>query len=262
MTVSKVCYTDNRIIKAEADLPRKKTNMAENTPGATPPSTLPNGNTVPPVAPTTPPTTPGTPPQPPENAGKAFIPSELSDEDFGKIFEDERLWKHDRFKQLNERAKQADKFEAEKKAADEKAMQEQGKWKELAEKKEAEANEARTKLEQAITNNKIIVEAAKLGVVDNEAVLALISRTGIKVNDKGEIEGVVEALTALLESKPYLKGTASQPTLGGGTNPGNPGNTAPKKFKASQIKDVAFYRENEKDILQAMKLGLIENDLQ
>lgn len=232
--------------------------MAENTPGATPPSTLPNSSAVPPVAPTTPPATPpaATPP------AKVFNPAEVSDEDLGKVFEDKRLWEHPRFKQLNEKAKLAEKYEADKKAAEEKAMQEQGKWKELAEQKEKEANESRAKLEQAIVNNKIIIEAGKLGVVDNEAVMALLNRGSIKLNDKGEVEGVVEALTALLESKPYLKGTANQPTLGGGTNPGNPGNTAPKKFKASQLKDVEFYRANEKDIMQAMKLGLIENDLQ
>lgn len=228
--------------------------MAENTPGATP-STLPTNNAVPPVAPITPAT-------PPANEPKVFNPAEVSDEDLGKVFEDKRLWEHPRFKQLNEKAKLAEKYEADKKVADEKAMQEQGKWKELAEQKEKEANESRTKLEQAIINNKIIIEAGKLGVVDNEAVMALLGRDNIKLNDKGEVEGVVEALTTLLESKPYLKGTASQPTLGGGTNPGNPGNTAPKKFKASQLKDVAFYRANEKDILAAMKLGLIENDLQ
>jgi len=227
--------------------------MAENTPGATP-STLPTNTVVPPVAPTTPAT-------PPANEPKVFNPAEVSDEDLGKVFEDKRLWEHPRFKQLNEKAKLADKYEADKKVADEKAMQEQGKWKELAEQKEKEANESRAKLEQSLINNKIIVEASKLGVVDNEAVMALLGRDNIKLNDKGEVEGVVEALTTLLESKPYLKGTPSQPTLGGGTNPGAPGNTAPKKFKASQVRDVEFYRANEKDIMQAMKLGLIENDL-
>mgnify|MGYP007083462683 FL=1 len=84
-------------------------------------------------------------------------------------------------------------------------------------------------------------------------------RTDIKINDDGTITGVTEAVQALLKDKTYLKGTGSNVTIGGGTNPGT--TTPVKRFKLSQLNDARFYREHEKEILEAQKAGQIENDL-
>ena len=58
-------------------------------------------------------------------------------------------------------------------------------------------------------NDKLIaaeirVQASALGFLDSGDALALIDRTGIKIDDKGEVTGVAEALKALAEKKPHL----------------------------------------------------------
>lgn len=192
--------------------------------------------------------------------GKTFNPSELSDEEFEKVFADERLFKHKRFKQLNERAKKADQLESDLQKQKEKELEEQNKWKELAEEraKKLEATEKAIQAEKI--SNAIFREATKQGAVDSEAVLKLVDQSGIEITDDG-VQGVSEAVKTLLENKPYLTGESSQRTVGQGSNPADGGNTAPKRFKASQLKDPVFYRKHEKEIDKAMELGLITDDL-
>ena len=189
------------------------------------------------------------------NEGKTTNGENTFDE---KVFDDPRLWTHPRFKSLNERAKLADKLEKEKSEAEEKQLAEAKKFEELATKRAQERDEATTKLQQAIQDNRIITEATKIGVVDVEAVLKLVDRANITVDANGNVTGIVEALNALVTSKPYLKGKAAV-TIGSATNPGADSEGI-KKFKLSQIQNPAFYREHEKEILEAYKTGQIEDD--
>ena len=190
----------------------------------------------------------------------AFDTSKLGDEDFNKIFEDPRLYKHPRFKSLNDRAKKADDYETEAEAAKTKKLEEDKKFQELADINKKKAEDAENKYRTAQIDNRIQSEAAKLGVVDLEAVLKLIDRVNLKVDETGAVTGVEDAVKALLEAKPYLKGKAGQVTVGTPTNPGQ-GTEGIKKFTLSQIQDPVFFRENEKDIDAALKAGLVENDL-
>lgn len=189
---------------------------------------------------------------------QTFDLSKIGDEDFKKVFDDPRLWQHSRFKSLSERAKQAETLEKEKAEAEKARMEEQGKYKELAELKSKEADDLRAKVAQATIDNRIIAEATKAGVVDTEAVLKLVDRSGIKA-DGETIVGVDVAIKGLLDSKPYLKGNANL-NIGSGSAPNNQSATA-KHFKLSQLQDPVFYRANEKDIEQANKLGFIEDDM-
>jgi len=78
------------------------------------------------------------------------------------------------------------------------------------------------------------VRAAAMGIVDPDAALLLIDRSSVVYTSAdGKVAGVDEALTVMLEAKPYLKGTALPviPTLNGG--PGNPGPT-PKPLTEEQ----------------------------
>lgn len=186
--------------------------------------------------------------------------AKLGDEDFQKVFDDPRIFKHPRFKNLGDRAKKADELEKAQVDAEQKRLAEQGKWQELAEAKQAEAEKAKTELAQTKIDQKIIMEAQKHGVVDLDAVTKLIDRTNIKFSsDGGTIDGVESAIKSLLETKTYLKGS-NNTTIGTGSNPSNASTTG-KRFTLSQIQNAEFYRANEKDILQSAKLGLITNDL-
>lgn len=202
----------------------------------------------------------GTDPKKTEPQSQPVDFSKLGDEDFAKVFEDPRVFKHPRFKSLNDRAKVADQLEKEKADNEKKVLVEQGKFKELAEKAQQEAAAATTKYQTAMVDNKIQAEAAKVGVVDLDAVLKLIDRSSVKVNDDGTISGVEEAVKSLLDSKPFLKGKSGSVTIGSPTNP-SPDTSGMKKFKLSQLRDPVFYRANEKDIDLAYKNNLIEDDI-
>lgn len=213
-----------------------------------------------PGAPATDPPTGTEPGQQPGNSD--FDPSKLSDEDFNKLFSDNRLYRNPRFKSLSERAKKADELEQAARDAEAKALAEQGKFKELADKNAAEAQQLRDQLKQSNLNQAIQAQAAKLGIVDVEAASILLDKTKVTVNEDGSIQGVEDALNALVEAKPYLKGQPQQQPVGAPSNP-NPSQTenGTKRFKLSQIQDQKFWAENEKDIQEALRLGLVEDDV-
>jgi hypothetical protein len=200
------------------------------------------------------------PPKTDAGQTKTFDPSSVSDDEFGKVFEDERLWKHDRFKQLIDKAKKADKFEADEQKKKEDQLLEEKKYQELITEKDKKLGELTNQLQESKVNSQIQSEAQKAGIQDLDAAIKLIDRTAIKVEDDGTITGVAEAVNKLVESRPYLKTGTAQPSVGSGTNPAT-GNQQIPRFKHSQLLDPVFYREHEKEIEQAMKLGLIENDI-
>lgn len=187
--------------------------------------------------------------------------SSLSDEDLPKVLEDPRIWKTSRLQKLRERAKLADELEAKQKQVEEKQLKDQGKWKEVAEKLEKERDEARATAQTTGVNMKIQQVANKLGAVDSEDILKLIDRGNISINDDGEITGVDEAVKALAENKPHLFGEKQTMRIGSGTNPPSDATANVRRFKHSQIRQPEFFKENEQEILQAIKLGLVEDDL-
>lgn len=190
-----------------------------------------------------------------------FDPSTVGDEDFDKVFDDPRVWKHPRFKSLVEakdKLKSIEKKEAEEREA---KLLEEKKFQELIAEKDQRISELTQNQQKMLLDSKISTAALKAGAVDTEAILKLIDRETITLNDDGTVAGVDEAIKTLLEAKPYLVGSAPQPTVGAGTNPGTNSNTSTKRFKLSQLQDQAFYQANEADIQQAMKLGLVEDDM-
>lgn len=176
------------------------------------------------------------------------------------VFEDPRLWTHPRFKSLNDRAKQAEVLEKQQAEAEENRLKEAKKFEELATKREAERNAIASKYTASQQDNRIISEASKIGVVDIDTVLKLVDRSAIHVDDNGVVTGAVEAVQALLATKPFLKGKGPI-KIGGDTNPGDGGDVGTKKFKLSQIQNPTFYRKHEKEIMEAYRAGQIEDDV-
>jgi len=204
----------------------------------------------------------GQDPKKPANGSDAnqFDPSSLSDDAFGKVFDDPRAWNHPRFKQLNERAKQgADALEKLKEIEEQKLVSEK-KFEELANTKGQEAADWKAKYETEIVNRQIVEAATKLGAASTNLVLKAVDRSLIKVTNDG-VAGIEEAVMKLKESEPVLFGTPASPSLGSGTNPGGSPNT--KRFKMSDIQKPEFYQENNKDgeIDRAMAEGNIEMDI-
>lgn len=196
----------------------------------------------------------------PDNAQPSVIDfSKVGDENLAKVFDDPRIWKHPRFKTLNDRAKKADEYEQAEEARKQEELKKKGEWEKVAQTAEEKAKAAEERANNAILDSRISTEAAKQGVVDVEAILKLIDRTNVKVGTDGTVTGIAEAVKALLEAKPYLKGTPGQTTIGAATNPG--GGNKEVKFKHSQIKDPVFFNAHEKEIMEALKNGQVENDL-
>lgn len=222
------------------------------TPAATPPAdpNLPNNQPQ-----------PGTDPKPTDEPGKGFDPASISDEEFEKVFNDQRLFKHSRFKELNEAAKEAKALKEAQAKAEEEKMKEQGKYKELLDKKEAELAELRESVTGSRIDAKLTGLLAQQGVVDAEAALKLIDRSKIAVGDDGSVSGAEDAVNALKEGKGYL--FSKQPArVGGGTNPSPSGDAGgAKTFYQSQFNDSKFYQANKEDILKAWAAGTIVNDL-
>lgn len=81
------------------------------------------------------------------------------------------------------------------------------------------AQEAERKANDRLIRAEVKFLSAELGIIDADAAYALMAKENIKVNDDGTVEGVKEALEALVKAKPYLKGEQKR-NVGTGTNPG------------------------------------------
>ena len=60
---------------------------------------------------------------------------------------------------------------------------------------------------------------AELGIIDLEAVLKLADLSDVEITEDGKVEGLKEALEAVLEAKPYLKGQPTPARSVGGNPP-------------------------------------------
>ena len=193
-----------------------------------------------------------------ETENKHFNSSELSDEDFDKVFKDERLFKHPRFKDLNEKAKKADLFE--KQIADDKEAKlvADGKVTELLELEKQKVIDLNNKIKGQSLDTAIKSSATKLGAKNPETILKLVDRSKVVLNEDGTAVGVDEAIKLVQTSDSYLFGDP-QPDLGDGANPAN--NNAKPKFKLSEIQDPVFYQKNTEEIDKAVVNNEVENDL-
>lgn len=202
---------------------------------------------------------PGTPITPAPAPTGDFDPTKLGDDDFSKVFDDPRTFNHPRFKELNTKAKKADKLEEQIEADRKKKLEEEGEYKTLAEERQAEIDRLKGDVDKQKVDNKLTAELTKAGCVDIEAALLLVNREGLKMTDSG-IEGADAVVTALKEARGYLFGT-TQP-VGSGTNPADGSGTTPANtFYRSQLVDQKFYKANEAAILKAFSEGAIIDDI-
>lgn len=75
---------------------------------------------------------------------------------------------------------------------------------EAAQKAEAERQAALAAANERLIRAEVKAVAADLGIVDPDAAYALMDRSGVTVDDDGQVQGVKAALEALAKSKPYL----------------------------------------------------------
>ncbi len=177
----------------------------------------------------------------------------------------EQVFQHSRFKELNEKAKNAEAELEKVKKAEEKAKQdklkEEGKLQELLEAKEKELEDLENSFKQQKIENQIVSVASRLNVVDTDAVARLLDSSKIETDDKGNPTNVEDVVKTLLSEKPYL-------AKEGTTNVGSDANTSTESQNANfvitqselkeNLKDHKWYEENKDNITQWQKEGRID----
>jgi hypothetical protein len=107
------------------------------------------------------------------------------------------------YNDLKTRAAKADELE-------QAQLTEQQKLEARAAEAERKATEAVEQIASAMIASEVKVRASLLGVIDPDAAYLLIDRSNVKYDAEAGVTGVDEALTQLLEEKPYLKGTSNR----------------------------------------------------
>lgn len=86
---------------------------------------------------------------------------------------------------------------------------------------QAKAQEAETRANERLVRAEVKALAVSMQIIDPDAAYLLIDKAGVKVTDAGEVEGVKDALEALIKAKPYLVGKGGgSGSVGSGSNPG------------------------------------------
>lgn len=111
----------------------------------------------------------------------------------------------------------------------------------------ARATDLESKYQTALIHSALRSEAHTQGAVDADAVVLMVDRSGLEIQDDGSIKGVEKAVKALLEAKPYLKAEGAQPAGNGARTQAVPGTPRPNSGKpAGRPEDI----DNRAKVLQ------------
>ena len=78
---------------------------------------------------------------------------------------------------------------------------------------EKQASDAQQQVSQAMIASEVKVRATQMGVVDPDAAFVLLDKKNVTYNTTDGVAGVEDALTQLLEDKPYLRSGNRTPNL-------------------------------------------------
>ena len=107
------------------------------------------------------------------------------------------------YSQLKERAAKADELE-------QAQLSEAEKLEARALEAERKAASAAEQVSTAMIASDVKVRASQLGIIDPDAALLLVDRSNVRYSEDNGVTGVEDALTQLLEDKPYLKGAPNR----------------------------------------------------
>ena len=107
------------------------------------------------------------------------------------------------YQQLKDRAARADELEKSQ-------LTDQEKLEARATTAERKAEAAIQQVASAVIASEVKVRASQLGIIDPDAAYLLLDRTNVAYADDGTVSGIDDALTQLIENKPYLKGAPNR----------------------------------------------------
>lgn len=119
---------------------------------------------------------------------------------------------------------------------------------------EAELEASRTSMREERLRSAIVGEAARRGVVDPDAAVALIDRSAIDFTDDGTPNNIAGAMDSLLQARPYLQGKP------GGTHAGSAdqGARPPATSTQPQLDREALAGMTAEQIVEARKSGSLD----
>lgn len=137
---------------------------------------------------------------------------------------------------VKERAARLDQIEEAQRTDLEKAQK-------RAEKAERERDEAVQRANTSLAKAAVVAEAGRRGVIDPDAAYQLLPEGSVAVGDDGQVTGLDEALTALVDAKPYLVGTNAPSGGGNGgpmapVTPSSPAGASPEQAHNEFIKQL------------------------
>ena len=137
-------------------------------------------------------------------AGRIYTQDEVN-QMMGKTRREER-GKYSDYGTLKERAAKADELE-------QAQLTEKERLEARVEQAEKNAQAADQRITDAMISTAVQVQASQMGIVDPEAAYLLVDRANIRYTPEAGVTGVGDALTQLLEAKPYLKGANRTPNI-------------------------------------------------
>ena len=179
------------------------------------------------------------------NADRTFTQSEL-EAILGDRLARERS-KFADYDSLKDKAGKLDQLEAERLSDIEKATR-------AATEAAERARIAEEQLRSERLRNAVYSEAVKAGAVDPDAVFALLDK-GALLNDEGAPQGVGDAITALIDAKPYLRAQAPKPK--GDIGAGARGAPTAGTYTRAQLRDHDFFEANRDAIFAALRDGRV-----
>jgi hypothetical protein len=102
---------------------------------------------------------------------------------------------------------------------------------------EARAAALAERAQKAILRSAVVSAATRAGAVDPDAVLALMDHSSVTVGDDDSVQGVDEAVRAVLDAKPYLVAKPSTPAPGAAD--GGPQGKSASTYTREQIDALA-----------------------
>lgn len=139
-----------------------------------------------------------------ETAPRTFTQDEVNRLQ-GQARRDERA-KYSDYQKLRDRAQRADELEAAQ-------LSDAEKMEARAVDAERRAVDAQEQIASAMISAEVKVRASQLGIVDPDAAFLLLDKTGVTYDASAGVAGVDDALTQLLEAKPYLRGGNRTPNI-------------------------------------------------
>ena len=133
------------------------------------------------------------------------------------------------YNDLKARAARADELEQEK-------LTDTEKMEARAVEAERKVADAQQQIASAMIASEVKIRASAMGIVDPDAAFVLLDRTNVRYDADSGVSGVDDALTNLIEAKPYLRSNNRTPNI----NPESGQPVAPVRLTTQQ-REVAVY---------------------